>query len=75
MRTRFDLFALVVGCSGAIATSSVVAFAAGPRANLQSRVRLESEHPARGDLAAGFSATGTIEPQEVAESAHKLTAG
>jgi HlyD family secretion protein len=63
MRARFDLIALAVGCSGAIAISSVVAFAAGP--GEPRPPALAAAQGAQGDLAAGVSATGTIEPQEV----------
>ena len=72
MCTRFDLFALVVGCSGAIASFSPVAFAAGPADELAKPRAVEREHPARGDIAAGFSATGTIEPQEVADASAQV---
>lgn len=68
MRARFYLFALVIGCSGAIAISSVVAFAAGPGDEPAKPRALEKERLASGDLAAGFSATGTIEPQEVVDA-------
>ena len=65
MRPRLDLLALAIACSGAIAISSVVASGAGPADEPAKPHALERERLVRGDLAAGFSATGTIEPQEV----------
>jgi HlyD family secretion protein len=67
MRARFDLFALAVAWSGAIAWFSPGAFAAGPGDAPARPPALETARVVRGDLAAGFGATGTIEPQEVVD--------
>jgi HlyD family secretion protein len=65
MRARFDLLALAVAWSGAIAWFSPGAFAAGPGDAPARPPALETARVVRGDLGAGFGATGTIEPQEI----------
>jgi HlyD family secretion protein len=65
MRARFDMFALAIACWGTIAWFSAGAFAQERAQEAARSGAIETAKAARGELAAGFSATGTIEPQEV----------
>jgi HlyD family secretion protein len=65
MRARFNMFALAIGCWGTTAWLSAGAIAQERAQEAARPAAIETAKAARGELAAGFSATGTIEPQEV----------
>jgi HlyD family secretion protein len=65
MRARFDMFALAIGCWGTIAWFSTGAIAQERAQETARPAAIETAKAPGGEFAAGFSATGTIEPQEV----------
>jgi HlyD family secretion protein len=67
MRARFDMFALAIACLATIAWFSAGAIAQERAQETARPAAIETAKAARGDLAAGVSATGTIEPQEVVD--------